>query len=130
VAYIYKGAMPANTSIILLDSTKGIAGSAFEGCTGLTRVTIPGSVTVIGEDAFYGCISLVSITIPESVTVIGSSAFAFCTSLTSVTFKGTFEPDIFSVYDVFPGDLLFKYLEEGIGTYTRKNGTSEYWTKQ
>ena len=45
VAYTYKGTMPAKTSIILLDGTKGIAISAFSGCTSLTSVTIPNSVT-------------------------------------------------------------------------------------
>ena len=34
VAYGYKGTMPDNTSIIIRDGTKGIAGSAFSGCTG------------------------------------------------------------------------------------------------
>ena len=33
-----------------------IDGSTFEGCTGLTSVTIPNSVTTIGPYAFYGCI--------------------------------------------------------------------------
>ena len=59
--------------------------SAFDGCTSLTSVTIPNSVTRIDNKAFYNCTSLTSITIPDSVTTIGSSAFYGCTSLTSVT---------------------------------------------
>ena len=40
--------MPDNTSIIIRDGTKGIAGSAFERCNGLRSVIIPDSVTSIG----------------------------------------------------------------------------------
>ena len=47
----------------------------FNYCTGLTSVTIPNSVTIIGEQAFNECTSLTSITIPNSITHIGFLAF-------------------------------------------------------
>ena len=62
-----------------------IGNEAFQRCTNLTSITIPGSVTSIGGSAFWGCSNLTSITIPESVTSIGYVAFDGCTSLTSVT---------------------------------------------
>ena len=96
----YKGTMPDNTSIIIRDGTKGIAGSAFMDCTGLTSVSIPDSVTSIGDDAFFGCTGLTSVTIPDSVTSIGDDAFYGCTGLTSVTISDS----VTSIgYDAFTG---------------------------
>ena len=57
----------------------------FSGCTSLTMVTIPDSVTSIGYEAFYNCTGLTSLTIPDSITSIGGFAFSDCTGLTSVT---------------------------------------------
>ena len=68
VAYKYKGTMPSNTSIVLKKGTLGIAGSAFEDCTGLTSVTIPDSVTSIGSYAFSYCKGLTSITVAKENT--------------------------------------------------------------
>ncbi|MBR6198216.1 MAG: leucine-rich repeat domain-containing protein [Bacteroidaceae bacterium] len=60
-------------------------GAVFRGCLELKSISIPNSVTTIGENAFYGCTGLTSITIPNSVTSIGSGAFHGCSSLTSIT---------------------------------------------
>ena len=73
------------SSYTIKEGTKWIAGSAFSGCTNLTSIMIPNSVTSIKVGAFYGCTSLTNITIPNSVTSIGSSAFNGCTSLTNIT---------------------------------------------
>ena len=70
------------TQVTIPDSVTRIDYRAFRGCTSLTRVTIPDSVTIIGIDAFYGCESLTQVTIPDSVTGIGEDAFNNCTSLT------------------------------------------------
>ena len=85
VYYHYKGEMPENTSIVIRDGTKEIAGEAFYLCSRLTSITIPDSVISIGNYAFSVCKSLTSITIPDSVTSIGYGAFVKCSSLTSVT---------------------------------------------
>ena len=75
ILYKYKGTMPQGTNIVVKEGTTCISGSAFDGCTGLTSVTIPNSVTTIGVDAFFSCSSLTSVTIPNSVTTIGDYAF-------------------------------------------------------
>ena len=51
----------------------------------VAKVTIPSGVTSIGERAFWGCKTLTSIEIPTSVTSIGSQAFYGCRGLTKVT---------------------------------------------
>ena len=73
------------TSITIPNSVTRIGNYAFSGCTGLTSVTIPNSVTSIGNYAFYNCTGLTSVVIPDSVTSIGRSAFEGCTGLTSIT---------------------------------------------
>ena len=73
------------TSIEIPNSVTSISEFAFQNCTGLTTVTIPNSVTSIGNYAFAGCSGLTTVTIPNSVTSIGYDAFENCTGLTTVT---------------------------------------------
>ncbi|MBE7082281.1 MAG: leucine-rich repeat domain-containing protein, partial [Clostridiales bacterium] len=75
------------TSITIPSSVTSIGNSAFSDCTSLTSVNIGNGVTSIDQYAFYCCESLPSITIPSSVTSIGDDAFDYCTSLTSVTIE-------------------------------------------
>ena len=50
----------------------------------LTSVTIPNTVTYIGESAFERCSGLTSVIIGNSVTSIGHSAFGLCSGLESI----------------------------------------------
>ena len=64
--------------------TKTIVEEAFSGCTSLTSVIIPDSVTSIGYYAFWDCTSLTSVTIGNGITEIGGGTFLGCASLTNV----------------------------------------------
>ena len=72
-------------AVTIPNSVTSIGNNAFFDCDYLTSITIPNSVTSIGERAFEGCSGLTSITIPNSVTSIGYWAFRYCFGLTSVT---------------------------------------------
>ncbi len=61
-----------------------IGDNAFNGCSDLTSVNIPSSVTTIGDRAFLSCESLTKIEIPPSVTTIGSEAFNQCEALEEI----------------------------------------------
>ena len=72
------------TSLVIPDSVTNIGDYAFSGCRSLTDIVIPDSVTSIGNNAFWNCRSLTGIVIPDSVTSIGKSAFKNCISLKSL----------------------------------------------
>ena len=57
---------------------------AFYGCDNLIEVVIPASVTHLGAHAFYNS-SLTTITLPDSITWIGDNVFSGCKNLTSIT---------------------------------------------
>lgn len=72
------------TSVTLPNSVTFIGESAFSGCSGLTNIDLPNSITEIDADAFSGCSGLTSVTIPNLVTTINTRAFYKCSGLTSV----------------------------------------------
>lgn len=75
------------TSVTLPATLTAIGDGAFS-ASKITSVTIPATVTTIGESAFSDCAALTSITIPASVTSIGEGAFKKCTALTSAAVNG------------------------------------------
>ena len=86
-AKIVKGGLPyvARLDNEQYTSNDELGDYAFYGCSGLTSLTLPSSVTSIGSYAFYGCSGLASLTLPSSVTSIGWYAFEDCSGLTSFT---------------------------------------------
>ena len=76
-------------NVIYKDATYDITSidyRAFAENPDITNVTIPSSVTSIGDSAFYRCSSLTNVTIGgnSQLTSIESQAFRYCSSLTKV----------------------------------------------
>ena len=72
------------TSLDIPSSVTSIHMYAFAYCSGLTNLVIPSGVTTIVRNAFSGCSGLTSLNIPSSVTSIGESTFSGCSGLTSL----------------------------------------------
>ena len=73
----FSGALTIPSELDGLPVTE-IAEKAMKGHAGITSVTIPGSVKIIGVSAFEGCGKLTSLTLGEGVEKIYSSAFRSC----------------------------------------------------
>lgn len=68
--------------VALPDTLRAIDDHAFDGCTALTHIELPESVTYIGMLAFAKS-GLVSVRVPASVRIIGEKAFFHCKRLTT-----------------------------------------------
>ena len=77
------------TSVTIPKSVTAIGNYVFKDLTNLESIIIPDSVTSIGAFAFDGCTALRSVTIPDSVNNIYDNAFAGCTALTNVTMSNS-----------------------------------------
>gem|GEM_PF-2708573 len=95
VEYIanYAFANTGLTSVTIPGSVIQIGGRAFAECTDLMEVNFlsPSSLDCIEWAAFSYCEKLESVIIPDSVTYIGENAFAYCENLASVTIGASVE---------------------------------------
>jgi len=82
-AYAFAGSW-SMISVTIPSSVTSIGDFAFMSCE-LWSITIPASVTSIGNYAFIACGILSGVTIPASVTSIGSLAFYNCSNMSAIT---------------------------------------------
>ena len=90
-------------------------------------ITIASLVTEIVESAFRDCDNLTGITLPESLTAIGDGAFSGCNSLSNVYCKPTTPPTLGS--SVFPGSATILVPWTSVDAYESANGWSGYAEK-
>ena len=76
-------------SISIPNSVTNIGDRAFAECTSLTNVMMTDNVKNIGHQAFYKCTSLDDIILPKELSYMGFGAFAECSSLQDIEIPGT-----------------------------------------
>lgn len=76
--------------ITIPDSVTEIGDNAFNQC-GLREMTLPAGLTWIGESLFWGNRNLTQVTIPDGVTGIGRYAFSNCDELAGLRLPGSVE---------------------------------------
>lgn len=142
----YSRSVTIPSSVTYSGTTYSVAAidfGAFVECSGLTSITIPNSVTEIGDRAFCYCHQLESVTIPNSVTSIGSAAFQNYTGLTSVTLGNSVtsigEDAFYDCYDLetivslnstppcVSSDSFYSYNYSNATLYVPKDSYAKYF---
>ena len=101
----------------------------FYGCSSLTSMTIPNSVTSIGEGAFYNCKGLTNIIIGSGVTTIKSYAFYDCDHLVAITCYAV-EPPTVADTNAFTGvwkGLALIVPGESVSQYQSAYGWQDFY---
>ncbi|MCD7837576.1 MAG: fibronectin type III domain-containing protein, partial [Clostridiales bacterium] len=81
---------PCLTEMTFPDCVEHIGTGAFDYCTSLASINIPASLTEISENAFASC-ALTEITIPDTITAIGESGFGGNSQLETVVISDSVE---------------------------------------
>jgi BspA type Leucine rich repeat region (6 copies)/PKD domain len=115
------------TNITIPTSVTNIGNYSFGNSSSLTSVIIPDSVTSIGEEAFAACVALTSIALPGSVTNLGAIPFANCANMTAITVAAG-NPDFSGVNGVLynkTGTQLIEYPGGLPGSFTVPNDVQD-----
>ena len=113
---LYRAKKDISGDYIIEDGTKSICQEAFDGCTELTGITIPQSVTKIYSSAFGGCSNLENISIGSKIDYIGNMAF-----LTTKYYDNLENWENGKV--LYIGNCLYAAKQDLSGEYNIKSGT-------
>jgi hypothetical protein len=113
-------------SITIPNSVTHIGDFAFSSCDHLQSIVIPNSVTGIGCYAFSECKNLSQVTLPNSIKIISENTFDGCSSLTKIVL-----PDSINVIDDYAfyncpnlSSVIIPNSVNKIGSYAFKGCTS------
>lgn len=82
--------VPATLATLVLTAGESIPDYAFYACRGMEAVSLPETLTEIGDFAFYGCDDLTLVTTADTaLTTVGDKAFANCPALLGLTLPST-----------------------------------------
>ena len=100
---------------VTFNNTTRLEGWTFSGCTSLSSITIPDSVTLIGGYSFDGCTSLEDVNLGSGLTQINQECFDGCTNLNTITCKAMTAPTL--------GTNVFRNVAESGNLYIPSGAT-------
>ncbi|MCR5763543.1 MAG: leucine-rich repeat domain-containing protein [Treponema sp.] len=107
----------------------------------IIKITLPDSITTIGDSAFWGCSRMQGITLPSNITTIGQNAFFRLGHETGVSYGVTIPESVTTIYENSFKEASFTsitvdgtntWVKDGNGSYTLSiesvsgTGTSKY----
>ena len=107
-------------------SLKTIEGSAFQSCSKLKKITIPGNVTDIGTNCFNSCSNLVEVVLPSSLKKLGGGSFTGCSDQLVIKFSEDSNLKFDTQFLIVNNDNT--YITQCLGTNTTYTISSTYIT--
>ncbi len=117
-------------SVVLPATIKEIGASAFSRASNLTAISLPDSLTTIGEFAFYET-GLTNVSLPVSVNRIGKESFNSCSSLNKITILNP-ACDIFDDFNdgkaIMNGATIAGYVGSTAKAFAEKHAVARGFT--
>ena len=95
--------------------------------TGLTSVTVPGSVKSIGREAFRNCNELTEVTLEDGVTQIGARAFKDCSKLQTVTIPASVTEMDYDPFDGCPATMIIRGTRDSLAQRYADGCDYRFW---